>query len=210
MKKTRDLARVELIEAAESDWEPGGPVTSKQEAEITLPREELDKMWSAEHLERLARTYWRWLSKISLGLLRIVYSPDSRRVVFLTPPFTLLRFHAPEYETDSNCGSVTWRIDRGLLVAPPGRGSGWLKITVTRPEEPQGDEITVRVSSEVANFYPAIGGWGWFSKIGARVYRSTQLAIHVVVTNGFLRSLARLDLVPSRVGQLRTELERPD
>ena len=37
-------------------------------------------------------------------------------------------------------GSVTWRIDRGLLVAPPGRGSGWLKITVTRPEDPQGDE----------------------------------------------------------------------
>ena len=210
MTKTRDLARVELIEAPESDWEPGGPVTSKQEAEITLPREELDRMWSPEHLERRARTYWRWLSKISLGLLRIVYSPDSRRVVFLTPPFTLLRFHAPEYETEANCGSVTWRIDRGLLVAPPGRGSGWLKITVTRPEEPQGDEITVRVSSEVANFYPAIGGWGWFSKIGAKVYRSTQLAIHVVVTNGFLRSLARLDLVPSRVGQLRTELERPD
>jgi hypothetical protein len=210
LTKTRDLARVELIEAPESDWEPGGPVTSKQEAEITLPREELDRMWSPEHLERLARTYWRWLSKISLGLLRIVYSPDSRRVVFLTPPFTLLRFHAPEYETGANCGSVTWRIDRGLLVAPPGRGSGWLKITVTRPEEPQGEEITVRVSSEVANFYPAIGGWGWFSKIGARVYRSTQLAIHVVVTNGFLRSLARLDLVPSRVGQLRTELERPD
>jgi hypothetical protein len=210
VKKTRNLARVELIEAPESDWEPGGPVTSKQEAEITLPREQLDRMWSAEYLERLARTYWHWLSKISLGLLRIVYSPDSRRVVLLTPPFTLLRFHAPEYDTNRDCGSVTWRIDRGLLVAPPGRGSGWLKITVTRPEQPLGDEVTVRVSSEVANFYPAIGGWGWFSKVGARIYRNTQLAIHVVVTNGFLRSLARLDLVPSRVGQLRSELERPD
>ena len=66
----------------------------------------------------------------------------------------------------------------------------------------------MRVSSEVANFYPAIGGWGWFSKIGAKIYRETQLAIHVIVTNGFLRSLAKLDLVPSRVGQLRTELER--
>ncbi len=210
MKRTRDLARVELIKAPESDWEPGGPVTSKQEADITLTREELERLWRPENLERLARTYWRWLSKISLGLLRIVYSPDSRRIVFLTPPFTLLRFHAPEYETEPNCGVVTWRIDRGLLVAPPGRGNGWLRIKVTRPEAAEGPEIAVRVSSEVANFYPAVGGWGWFSKIGAKIYRATQLRIHVIVTNGFLRSLARLELVPSSVGQLRTEIERPD
>ena len=63
--------------------------------------------------------------------------------------------------------------------------------------------MTARVSSEVANFYPALGGWGWFAKIGATVYRYTQLKIHVIVTNGFLRSLARLELVPSKVGQLR-------
>ena len=208
MKRTRDLARVKLIKSPESDWEPGGAVTSKQEAEIMLTREELDRLWRPENLERLARTYWRWLSKISLGLLRIVYSPDSRRVVFLTPPFTLLRFHAPEYEIEPNCGVVTWRIDRGLLVAPPGRGNGWLRIKVTRPAGAEGYEVPVRVSSEVANFYPAIGGWGWFSKIGAKIYRATQLRIHVIITNGFLRSLARLDLVPSRVGQLRTEIER--
>jgi len=209
--KTRDLARVKLIKAPESDWEPGGAVTSKQEAEITLPRRELDRIWNPEYLERLARTYWRWLSKISLGLLRTVYSPDSRRIVFLTPPFTLLRFSAPEYETEPNCGMVTWRIERGLLVAPVGRGNGWLRITVTRPpENGEGDEVTARVSSEVANFYPALGGWGWFAKIGASVYRYTQLKIHVIVTNGFLRSLARLDLVPSKVGQLRTELVRSE
>jgi hypothetical protein len=185
-------------------------VTSKQEAELTLPRKELDRIWNPEYLERLARTYWRWLSKISLGLLRVVYSPDSRRIVFLIPPFTLLRFHAPEYETEPNCGTVTWRIERGLLVAPSGRGNGWLRITVMRPPDADGDEVTARVSSEVANFYPALGGWGWFAKIGARIYRATQLRIHVIVTNGFLRSLARLDLVPSRVGQLRTELVRSD
>ena len=209
MSKRRDPARVRLIEAPESEWEPGGPVTSRQEAEVTLPRRELERIWNPEYLERLARTYWRWLSKISLGLLRVVYTPDSRRIVFLIPPFTLLRFRAPEYETEANCGVVTWRIDRGLLVAPPGRGNGWLRIKVTRPENMDGDEVTARVSSEVANFYPALGGWGWFAKIGAKIYRYTQLKIHVLVTNGFLRSLARLELVPSKVGQLRTELERP-
>ena len=209
MKRTRDLARVQLVKAPESDWEPGGPVTSTQEADITLPREELERLWNPENLERLARTYWRWLSKISLGLLRVVYTPTTRRIVFLTPPFTLLRFEAPEYETDANCGVVTWRIERGLLVAPPGRGNGWLRIKVTRPADLDGNEVTARVSSEVANFYPALGGWGWFARIGAKIYRATQLRIHVIVTNAFLRSLARLDLVPSKVGQLRTELERP-
>ena len=209
MRKRRDPARVKLIRAPESRWEPGGPVTSRQEAEITLPRRELERIWNPEYLERLARTYWRWLSKISLGLLRVVYTPNSRRIVFLTPPFTLLRFRAPEYETEPNCGVVTWRIDRGILVAPPGRGNGWLRIKVIRPEGQDGDEVTARVSSEVANFYPALGGWGWFARIGARVYRYTQLKLHVIVTNGFLRSLARLELVPSKVGQLRTEIERP-
>jgi len=207
--KTRDLARVKLIKAPESEWAPGGPVTSKQEAEITLTRQEFERVWSPEYLERLARTYWRWLSKISLGLLRVVYTPTTRRIVFLTPPFTLLRFKAPEYETKADCGVVTWRIDRGLLVAPPGRGEGFLRITVRRAPDTDADEVTARVSSEVANFYPALGGWGWFARIGARIYRATQLKIHVIVTNGFLRSLARLDLVPSKVGQLRTEIERP-
>ena len=210
MTKTRDLARVKLINSPESEWEPGGPVTSKQEAELTLPRRELDRIWNAEYLERLARTYWRWLSKISLGLLRVVYTPTTRRIVFLTPPFTLLRFKAPEYETTADCGVVTWRIDRGLLVAPPGRGKGFLRIKVTRFPDDGEDEVTARVSSEVANFYPALGGWGWFAKIGAKIYRYTQLKIHVLVTNGFFRSLARLDLVPSKVGQLRTEIERPN
>jgi len=207
--KTRERARVKLVRSPESQWEPGGPVTSKQEALVTLPRRELDRIWSPEYLERLARTYWRWLSKISLGLLRVVYTPTTRRIVFLIPPFTLLRFHAPEYETKPDCGVVTWRIDRGLLVAPGGRGEGFLRITVTRPDDTEGDEVSARVSSEVANFYPALGGWGWFAKIGAWIYRNTQLRIHVIVTNGFLRSLARLQLVPSKVGQLRTEIERP-
>jgi hypothetical protein len=207
--KTREPARVKLVRSPESQWEPGGPVTSKQEALVTLPRRELDRLWSPEYLERLARTYWRWLSKISLGMLRVVYTPTTRRIVFLTPPFTLLRFNAPEYETDANRGVVTWRIERGLLVAPPGRGDGFLRITVTRPADTEGEEVTARISSEVANFYPALGGWGWFAKIGAWIYRNTQLRIHVIVTNGFLRSLARLQLVPSKVGQLRTEIERP-
>jgi len=160
----------------------------------------------------LARTYWRFLTRISLGMLRVLYTPTSRAVVLFGRPLTLLRFYAPEYETSADCGIVTWRIDRGLLVAPPGRGKGWLRITVRRPPESllpddptttADDFTTVRVSSEVASFYPMLAGWGWFWKIGRFIYRQTQLRAHVIVTNAFLRSLARLDLEPSKVGSLR-------
>ena len=187
-------------------------MTTRQSAVVTIPRSELDPLWTPEHLEMLARTYWRFLTRVSLGLLRVVYTPSSRAVVFLGRPLTLLRFYAPEYDTAADCGIVTWRIDRGLLVAPPGRGKGWLRITVRRPPESllpddptttADDFTTIRVTSEVASFYPMLAGWGWFWKIGRHIYRGTQLRIHVIVTNAFLRSLARLDLEPSVIGALR-------
>lgn len=205
-------ARVHIVDEPESESGAGGPVTTRQSADVIVPRSELDPLWTPEHLEMLARTYWRFLTRISLGLLKVVYTPTSRAVVFLGRPLTLLRFYAPEYDTAADCGIVTWRIDRGLLVAPPGRGKGWLRITVRRPPESllpddptttADDFTTIRVTSEVASFYPMLAGWGWFWKIGRVIYRSTQLKIHVIVTNAFLRSLARLDLEPSRVGALR-------
>jgi hypothetical protein len=206
--------RVHIVDEPEAESGEGGPVTTRQSADVTLPRSELDPLWTPEHLEMLARTYWRFLTRISLGMLRVLYTPTSRAVVLFGRPLTLLRFYAPEYETSADCGIVTWRIDRGLLVAPPGRGKGWLRITVRRPPESllpddptttADDFTTVRVSSEVASFYPMLAGWGWFWKIGRFIYRQTQLRAHVIVTNAFLRSLARLDLEPSKVGALRNE-----
>jgi hypothetical protein len=52
------------------------------------------------------------------------------------------------------------------------------------------------------NFYPVIAGWGWFARIGRFIYNQTQLRIHVIVSNAFLRSLANLDLAESVVGSL--------
>jgi hypothetical protein len=204
---------VQLVEEPQSAAAADGSVTSKQVADVTLPRSELDQMWNAEYLERLARTYWVFLTRISLGLLRVLYTPVSREVVIVRRPFRLLTFREPRYETEANRGTVTWPIDRGILVAPNGRGKGYLRFSVERPEEPpasQDAEVTVRVSSEVANFYPAIAaGWlpRWAARIGSFVYRVTQLNIHVIVTNAFLRSLARLDLAPSVVGALRARAE---
>jgi hypothetical protein len=191
------------VRVPESAAPPDGSVTTRQVADVTVPRSELDRVWSPQYLERLAATYWRFLTRISLGLLRVVYSPFAREVVLLTRPFVLLRFTTPEYEASGNRGTVTWRIDRGILVAPAGRGRGFLRISVERPEHDDGGrEVTGRVTSEVANFYPTIAGWGWFARVGRHLYRVTQLNIHVLITHAFLRSLARLDLAPSRVGAL--------
>ena len=199
-------ARVTLREQPLATAAPDGGVTTRQEADVALPRQELERLWTPEYLERLARTYWRFLERVSLGLLRVRYTPETREVVLIRRPLVLLRFRAPEYDVAADRGSVTWRIERGLLVIPRGRGKGALRISVQR-RDPPGEEAAspeahVTVRSEVVSFYPMIAGSGWFSRIGRVIYRATQLRLHVIVTNAFLRSLARLDLVPSVVGAL--------
>ncbi|MEA2273141.1 MAG: hypothetical protein QOI98_1849 [Solirubrobacteraceae bacterium] len=177
--------------------EESGAVRSTQAADLEMPVEALDAIWTPMHLERLARAYWRFLSRCTLGLIRVVYTDRERFVVFLARPFVLLRFRAPEYEMDAQRGIVRWRIERGLLVSRRGRGSGYLQIDVKRREGDRPGQARVHVEVEVANFYPAIA-----SAAGRWVYRETQSRIHVLVTHGFLRSLARLDLPESRVGLL--------
>jgi hypothetical protein len=183
-----------------------GAVRSIQAAYITVPAEDLERLWTPENLERLARTYWRYLSKVTLGLIRVTYTEDERAVVLLFRPLVLLRFRAPEYEFAPNCdrGIVRWRIEDGLLVSPRGRGGrGYLEIDVRRqpPEEPGWSSVHVEV--EVASFYPAIATW-----LTSFVYSHTQSKIHVIVTHGFLRSLARLDLEESAVGRFAPEEQR--
>jgi len=174
-----------------------GAVRSVQSADLQIDHEALDEIWTPVHLERLARTYWRFLTRVTLGLIRVRYSEQGRSVVLLTNPFRLLTFKAPEYEMDAGRGLVRWRIERGLLVARRGRdGGGYLQIEVRRyPGEDPG-HARLHVEVAVANFYPSIA-----SRLSRRLYNATQSRIHVIVTRAFLRSLARLDLAESRVGR---------
>jgi hypothetical protein len=205
-RRRRARARVEILDVPQSEYGEDGAATSQQSAVVSLPEGELERLWTPEYLERLARTYWRFLTRVSLGLLRVRYTETSREIVFLTRPFVMLRFFPPEYEFGGSTAGVLWRIKEGLLVAPSGRGRGYLRIWVRRhddgPPGPEGD-YRVTVTCEVANFYPMLAGRGWFSRIGRWLYGATQLRIHVIVTHAFLRSLARLDLVPSKVGALK-------
>jgi len=199
----RARARVLIVHVPQSGYSEDGAVGSRQVAEVTVPREELEKIWSPEYLERLARTYWSFLSRFSFGLIRVLYGEDSREVVFLRRRFVLLRFHKPQYRFNDDGGTVTWPIDRGVLVAARGRGRGFLRLSVDRrPTAAGAREVTLLISSEVVNFYPTIA-----ARFSRWLYEQTQLRIHLVVTHAFLRSLANLELEPSRVGVLRAATE---
>jgi hypothetical protein len=194
------VARAVIVSASDhTEISPAGAVRSVQAADLTMPADRLEQIWTPSHLERLARTYWRFLSRCTLGMVRVVYTPAERFVVLVARPLVLLRFHAPEYEMDGRRGVVRWRIARGVLVSRRGHGGeGYLKIDIRRSgPRPDGTEIA-HLEVEVANFYPAIA-----SGLSQWAYRNTQSRVHVLVTHGFLRSLARLDLAVSRVGRLR-------
>jgi len=172
----------------------GGAVRSIQAANVTMPAGDLEALWTPLYLERLARTYWKYLSRVSLGLIRVEYTASERRVVLLRSPFVLLRFGAPEYDISEGRGIVRWRIRDGVLVAR--RDRGYLEIDVRRMEADKPGFAQAYVEVEVANFYPAIATWvaRWF-------YKVTQSRIHVLVTHGFLRSLVRRELETSAVGR---------
>jgi hypothetical protein len=200
-------ARVKIVHVPEQGYRDDGSVTTRQEAEITVPRDMLERLWTPENLENLARTYWAFLIRISLGLLKIRYGPDRREIVALGF-IVLLRFHKPDYETSADRGCVTWRINKGFLVAPGGRNKGHLRICVERPADVNGDgEVPVCVSSEVGAFVPMLTfpGLRALSGFGRWLYKQTQLRIHVIVTHAFLRSLGNLELEQSQVGALRIE-----
>ena len=195
--------RVRLIPSRRQALPPGDPAHSLQEAEVAVPAERLEELWRPEYLERLGHSYWRYLRRISLGLLRVAYEPDAPSVVLLAKPLVLLRFRRPEYVTAPDLGQVTWPIESGMLVAEGGRGRGYLRIRVARGGEERDGRIPLRVSSEVANYHPLLRLGGPLARVGARLYAATQLRVHVWITRGFLRSLARLDLPPSPSGATR-------
>lgn len=206
MSRRPRIATILELEDRTAEDKTSGAVRSVQAADLTLPEAELDKLWTPMHLERLARTYWRFITRVTLGLVRVLYSESQRTVVLIGRPLKLLSFEAPEYEMDGEHALVRWRIKRGLLVARSGRGGhGHLQIDVRRLPERKAGEARVHVEVEVANFHPAIA-----SGFGRRVYDATQARVHVFVTKGFLRSLARLDLAESKVGLLAHEIPSTD
>jgi hypothetical protein len=100
MRRRPRIATISGLEDRTVEDEASGAMRSVQAADVTLAESELDKLWTPMHLERLARTYWRFITRVTLGLVRVLYSESERTVVLIGRPLKLLTFDAPEYEMD--------------------------------------------------------------------------------------------------------------
>jgi hypothetical protein len=171
-----------------------GALKCTQTAVITVDEQIFEQIWTPSTLELLARSYWRFVRRRSLGLIRVSYRSDSQTVVLVSSRIPLLRFRSPEFQTGTDEASVTWPIEKGLLVASTGRDQGFLRIAVSHSGEcdDRPGRQRLEVTSEVSNFYPWIRGSGWFARLGTWIYSQTQLRTHIRVTKGFLRSLEGL------------------
>jgi hypothetical protein len=153
-RRRRARALIEnLSDTTELDADSGA-VRSVQRADLLIDERAIAELWNPAHLERLARTYWRFLGRVTLGIIHVSYTETERSVVLFLRPLRLLTFHAPEYEMDPVRGLVRWRIARGMLVSRRGRnGRGHLQIEVTRGAAATpvgGDEPAGRASGEAA------------------------------------------------------------
>jgi hypothetical protein len=168
-----------------------GAVGSVQAAELDV-REPAGRVMSRGFLEQAAAEYWRVITHFSLGLVRMISDAEDQCVVLIGRPLVLLRFQLPDYEASESEASVTWRIERGILVSPKGRNRGFLRLSL-EPLEPSGTRRhrRVRAQMEVRNFYPWLLGRGRFARVGVWIYSQTQQRIHRAVTRRFLKKLSR-------------------
>ncbi|HET6829771.1 MAG TPA: hypothetical protein VFH44_00345 [Solirubrobacterales bacterium] len=197
-----EAPQVSILEPEPEEVPARGAVGSVQEGEVVLDRAVLDRIWVPDNLELLARAYWVLLHRLSLGTIRVHYSANARTLMAFGR-IPLLRFGTPRYETGEGRGRVVWPIERGLLVAREGRGKGSLQVSIERLDrdgvddevDAMSDQVTLLARVEVESFYPGLRGSGRFSRFGAWLYSQTQLRIHILICNAYLRSLPRLDFL---------------
>lgn len=188
-------AEIELMpDPVRSGIAVDGPVQCEQSALLTIDDEVMEQIWTPSTLELLARSYWKYLTRRTLGAIKVIYRPEDRTVVLVSSRIPLLRFSAPQFATGSESAAVEWPIEEGLLVARSGRQQGYLRIRASRQDLSKGQDGRQRllVTAEVANFYPWIKATGRFSRFGTWIYSQTQLRVHIWITRGFLRSLTDL------------------
>lgn len=187
------------IDTPEDDTKmgPDGACRSVQTATVTFRSGALPALWTEETLERLGRTYWAFMTRFTLGLVRVFYTPTHRSMSLLIRPARLLTFDPPEYESTPDGGKISWQIVGGLLLSKSGRehGAGHLDIEVRRLEPPREGFERVRIEVEIENFYPT------FQRISPWLYRNTQSRIHVLLAYGFLRRIVKRDLEQSVTGR---------
>jgi hypothetical protein len=187
---------VELLGSGVDEVSTTGAVSSIHEGELMVAPEAVAGLLTRSFIEQVAFAYRRFLGRLWFGLLRVRVEPEWEAIGWAARWPTLLRFHAPLYRIGDGWAEVSWRIDRGLLVARGGWGQGSLRIRLERREPGGKGEAPARVlaRAEVQDYHPLIRGRGGFARAANWVYGHTQARIHRHVMRGFLRSLATLEL----------------
>jgi hypothetical protein len=65
------------------------------QAGVLVVDQPLSRILDREFLDRAAAGYWRFLSRVTLDLVRVAYAADHQSVVLIRSPLVLLRFRAP-------------------------------------------------------------------------------------------------------------------
>ncbi len=193
---------MELIPGGREAASRQGPTGSVHEAELSLPGGSLSAVLSGAFMERIAGAYWRFLARISLGLLRVRSDPGHQSLLVVASPLELLRFRTPVYRQGPGWAEVVWGIERGLLVSREGRGRGSLRIRIQElANRGEGARARLLMRMEVSGYYPRCRGRGWFAPVGAWLYARTQARLHRRVLRGFMRSLGRLEPIADGIAE---------
>src|SRR5206468_11603822 len=109
--------------------------------------------------------YWRFLSHVALGLIRVRCTSDECLLVVVGRPLVLLAFKAPDLAQGDDGVSIWWPITGGLLLSRDGRADpGVLRISIIRLG---GHRVRAEVS--VTGFVPTVA-----KVFGPRVYAAPQ------------------------------------
>ena len=71
-----------------------------------------------EYLERLARTYWRFLSRVTLGLIRVRYGENERAGALLFAPLQAAHLSSAGIRDGSRCAASCAGASRGGCWSP--------------------------------------------------------------------------------------------
>ncbi len=165
---------------APTTMDADGAVRSLQAAELAGP----PGLATPAGLARLERLYWRTIIRATLGLVRPRPRDGGCELVLLARPLVLMAFGAPVRSAGEGRAEVRFPLTGGLLLAR-GRAraaGGELRLRVRA----RGDG-GARVEVEVEGYRPALA-----AHLAPWLYRATQARVHVLVTHGFLRRVARL------------------
>jgi hypothetical protein len=129
--------------------------------------------------EDLMRRYLGYVKKITLTLIRPVVLNSGVEFRLIGTNLSLISFLPPEFRENF----ATLRICGGVLLQPQQCEQGELRFGI----EPVGEGI--RASLRLSDFCPLILGGRSPSLLRVCLYRSTQAAIHKLVTVRFLSLL---------------------